>query len=89
MVILLTFMFVVATLAAILDLQTPFAIETSPFLLFGGQNMHASKHKSTSLYELNNEAMAISEFAMSLVVILADILDFHTSYTIETYSLDE
>ena len=84
MVILLTFMFVVATLAAILDLQTPFAIETSPFLLFGGQNMHASKDKSLFLYESHNEAMAISEFAMPLVVILADILDFHTAYTIET-----
>ena len=48
------FMFVVATLAAILDLQTSFAIQTSPPLLFGGQHMHASTHKCTFLCELNN-----------------------------------
>ena len=48
-------MFVVATLAAILDLQTSFAIETSPLLLFEGRNVHASTRKSrpTLLCELN------------------------------------
>ena len=89
MAILITFMFVVATFAAILDFQTSFAIQISPLLLFGGQNMHASTHKSTFLCELNNEVMAISVFSMSLVAILAAILDFHTYYAIHTYSLDD
>ena len=84
MVILIIVMFVVATLPAILDLQTCFAIETSPLLLFGGQNMHASTHKSIFLCELNNEVMAISVFSMSLVAIMAAIMDFHTCYAIET-----
>ncbi len=88
MVILIIVMFVVATFAAILNLQTSFAIEISPLLLFGGQNMHASTHKNSFLCELNNEVMAISVFPMSLVAILAAILDFHTCYAIETYSLD-
>ncbi len=87
MVILIIVMFVVATFAAILNLQTSFAIDISPLLLFGGQNMHASTHKSTFLCELNNEA--ISVFSMSLVAILEAIFDFHTYYAIETYSLDD
>ena len=66
----------VATSASILDLQTSFAIDISPLLLFGGQNMHASTHKSTTfLCELNNEIMAISVFSMSLVAMLAAVLD--------------
>ena len=89
MVILIILMFVVATFAAILYIQTSFPIETSPLLFFGGQNMHASTPKSTVLSELNNEVMAISVFSMSLVGILATSLDFHTYYTIETYSLND
>ena len=92
MIILIIFMFVVATLAATLNFQTSFAIEISPLLLFGGQNMHASSpyiHKSTFLCELNNEVMAISVFSMSLVANLASILGFQTDYAIETSSLDD
>ena len=89
MIILIIFMFVVATT---LNFQTSFAIEISPLLLFGGQNMHASSpyiHKSTFLCELNNEVMAISVFSMSLVANLASILGFQTNYAIETSSLDD
>ena len=84
MVLLIMFMFVVAILAAIMDLQISFAIESSPLLLFGGQNMRDRPHKCAFLFELNNEVIAISVFSMSLVA----ILDFHTSYAIDT-SLDE
>ena len=41
MVILIIFMFVVATWQPSI-VQTSFAIESSPLLLFGGRNMHAS-----------------------------------------------
>ena len=51
--------------------------------------MHASTHKSTFLCELNNKVMAITVFSMSLVAILAALLDCHTSYAIETYCLDD
>ena len=55
MVILIILMFVVVKLPAILDLQTSFAIDTSPLLLFGLQNMHANTHNNTFLCALNNE----------------------------------
>ena len=89
MVILIIFMFVLAILAAILDLQPSFAIEISLLELFGWQNMLASTHKSAFRCELNNEFMSISVFSMSFLAILADILDLHTYYAIETYSLDD
>ena len=54
-IILIMFMFVVATLAAILDMQISFAIETSPLLLFGGENMRARPHESTFLCELKTK----------------------------------
>ena len=55
-------MFVMASLVAILDFKTLFAIETSPLLVYGGQNMHASKHTCTFLCELNNEVITTSVF---------------------------
>ena len=51
--------------------------------------MQVSTHKSTFLCYLNSEVMSISVFSMSLVAILAAILDLHTSYAIDTYSLDD
>ena len=85
MVILIISMFVVATLAAILDLQTSF--ETSLALRYRLSYCledNTCKQVHTKVYVYVNYICS-----MSLEAILAAILDFHTSYAIETYSLDD
>ena len=61
MVILITCILVVAALAAILDLQTSFSIETSPLVFTGGQNMREKiTFLSELLYELYLRSLAVA-----------------------------
>ena len=59
-------------------------------VLHGGVCNHTyTPHKSGNKLKEKKKKMAILVFSMSLVAILAAILDFHTSDSIETYSLGE